>query len=57
MVDGSIPRLVVVGSLRRQTEQAIKRKSEISILHGLSISSPSYLQDSALCEFLPDLLR
>ena len=54
MVGGSIPGLVVVGSLRKQTEQAIKRKSEISILQGFSISS--YLQDPALCEFLPDLL-
>jgi len=53
-VGGAIPRLMVLGSIRKQAEQAMRSKPVSSILHGLCLSS--CLQVPALLEFLPSLL-
>jgi hypothetical protein len=55
MVGGATPRLVVLGSARRQAEQAIRSKpvSSTPTPHGLCISS--CLQVPSLLEFLPQL--
>ena len=50
MMGGVIPELLVLDSIRKQTEQAMRTKSVSSTLHGLCISS--CLWDPALCEFL-----
>jgi hypothetical protein len=49
-VGGAITGLVVLGSIRKQAEQAVESKPVSSTLHGLCISS--CLQVPALCEFL-----
>jgi hypothetical protein len=51
MMGGATTGLVVLGPIRKQAEQATRRKSISSLLHGLSISS--CLQVPALLEFLP----
>ena len=43
---GAIPGLVVLGSIRKPAEQAMRNKPVSSILHGLRIDS--CLQDPAL---------
>jgi hypothetical protein len=54
MVGGAIPGLVVLGSIRKQAEQAMESKPVSSTLHGLCISS--CLQVAALLEFPPSLV-
>ena len=51
---GTIPGLVVLGSVRKQAEKAMRNKPVNSTLHGLCISSG--LQVPALFEFLSSLL-
>ena len=52
MVGGTIPGLVVLGSIRKQAEQAMVSKPVRTLLQGLGISS--FLQVPAL---LPDFFR
>ena len=51
MLGGAIPRRMVLGSIRKQAEQAMRNKPVSSTLRGLCISS--CLQVPALLEFLP----
>ena len=54
MVGGAIPRLVILGSIRKHTEQAIRYKKSVStMLHGLRISS--CLQDPVLTSLNDEL--
>ena len=47
---GATPEVVVMGSIRKETDQAVESKPVSSILHGLCISA--CLQIPALLEFL-----